>query len=49
MLTAGRALLILALVTALYGMAASLYGARLGDARSGIGGWTGRAAVMMLG
>ena len=45
MLTAGRALLILALATALYGVAASLYGARLGDARSGIGGWTGRAWV----
>jgi cytochrome c-type biogenesis protein CcmF len=45
MLTAGRALLILAFVTAMYGVAASLYGARLGDARSGIGGWTGRAWV----
>ena len=45
MLTAGRVLLILALATALYGVAASLYGARLGMARSGIGGWTGRAWV----
>jgi cytochrome c-type biogenesis protein CcmF len=45
MLTAGRVLLILALATALYGVAASLYGARLGDARSGVGGWTGRAWV----
>ena len=34
-LTAGRVLLILALATALYGVAASLYGARLGMARSG--------------
>jgi cytochrome c-type biogenesis protein CcmF len=44
-LTAGRVLLILALVTALYGVVASLYGARLGMARSGIGGWSGRAWI----
>ena len=45
MLTAGRVLLILALATALYGMAASIYGARLGAVRTGIGGWRGRAWV----
>ena len=45
MLTAGRVLLVLALVTALYGMAASVYGARLGAVRTGIGGWSGRAWV----
>jgi cytochrome c-type biogenesis protein CcmF len=44
-LTAGRVLLILALVTALYGVVASLYGARLGMARTGIGGWSGRAWI----
>jgi cytochrome c-type biogenesis protein CcmF len=44
-LTAGRVLLILALATALYGVAASVYGARLGMARAGIGGWSGRAWV----
>jgi cytochrome c-type biogenesis protein CcmF len=44
-LIAGKVLLILALATALYGVAASLYGARLGIARSGVGGWSGRAWV----
>jgi cytochrome c-type biogenesis protein CcmF len=44
-LTAGRVLLVLALATALYGMAASLYGARLGPLRRGAGGWSGRAWV----
>ena len=55
MLTAGRALLILALATALYGVAASLYGARLGDARpasgagaGGPGSHSGRRAVYAL-
>jgi cytochrome c-type biogenesis protein CcmF len=45
LLTAGKLLLVLALATALYGVVASLYGARLGMARSGAGGWTGRAWV----
>jgi cytochrome c-type biogenesis protein CcmF len=42
---AGRALLVLALAIAVYGVAASLYGARLGDATGAGGRWSGRALV----
>jgi cytochrome c-type biogenesis protein CcmF len=42
---AGRALLILSLAIAVYGVAASLYGARLGDATAARGRWSGRALV----
>jgi cytochrome c-type biogenesis protein CcmF len=44
-LTAGRVLLVLALATALYGAFASVYGARLGGMRTGLGGRRGRAWV----
>jgi cytochrome c-type biogenesis protein CcmF len=45
MLLAGRALLILALVIALYGIAASVYGARTRNAPAGPLGWDGRALI----
>ena len=44
MLTAGRALLIVALAIALYGVAASLYGARTRNT-VGLGGRSGRAWI----
>jgi cytochrome c-type biogenesis protein CcmF len=44
-LLAGRALLILALAIACYGIVASLYGARTRNAGPGLLGWDGRALV----
>src|SRR5687767_14200085 len=45
MLLAGRALLILALAIAVYGIIASLYGVRIGDSTGPVGRWSGRAWV----